>query len=100
MIAEFAPVARAIVGLRNLKIISFGPRPKDFMACNAPIKQLFNLGVEIEENSELDLFEAFNNHAGDERIPEVVKGYGRRTGCRKQEARNLKQAGSVRADSA
>ena len=73
MIAEFAPVARAIVGLRNLKIISFGPRPKDFMACNAPIKQLFNLGVEIEENSELDLFEAFNNHAGDERIPEVVK---------------------------
>ncbi len=43
------------------------------MACNAPIKQLFNLGVEIEENSELDLFEAFNNHAGDERIPEVVK---------------------------
>ena len=43
-----------------------------FLACNAPIKQLYNLGVEIEENSELDLFEAFNNHAGDERIPQVV----------------------------
>ena len=71
MIAEFAPIARAVIGLRNLKIISFGPRPQDFMACNAPIKQLFNLGVEIEENSELDLFEAFNKHAGDERIPEV-----------------------------
>ena len=28
--------------------------------------------MEIEENSELDLFEAFNNHAGDERIPQVV----------------------------
>ncbi len=72
MVFEFLPIARAIYGLKNLKIISFGPRPKNFMACNAPIKQLFNLGVEIEENSELDLFEAFNNHAGDERIPEVV----------------------------
>ncbi|MFR7830829.1 MAG: hypothetical protein ACLU3F_05155 [Blautia wexlerae] len=38
-----------------LKIISFGPRPQNFLACNAPIKQLYNLGVEIEENSELDL---------------------------------------------
>ena len=55
MIHDFMPVARAIVGLRNLKIISFGPRPQDFLACNAPIKQLYNLGVEIEENSELDL---------------------------------------------
>ena len=73
MIHDFMPVARAIVGLRNLKIISFGPRPQDFLACNAPIKQLYNLGVEIEENSELDLFEAFNKHAGDERIPDVVK---------------------------
>ena len=73
MIHDFAPVARAIIGLSNLKIITFGPRPQDFLACNAPIKQLYNLGVEIEENSELDLFEAFNKHAGDERIPAIVK---------------------------
>ena len=73
MIHEFEPIARAVVGLNNLKIISFGPRPQDFLACNAPIKQLYNVGVEIEENSELDLFEAFNNHAGDPRIPEIVK---------------------------
>ena len=72
MIHDFAPIARAVLGLRNLKIISFGPRPMDFMACNAPIKQLFNLGVEIQENSELDLFEAFNKHAGDERIAAVA----------------------------
>lgn len=72
MISEFAPIARAIVGLNSLKIIAFGPRPQNFLACNAPIKQLYNLGVEIEENSELDLFESFNNHAGDERIPGVV----------------------------
>ena len=73
MIHDFLPVARAVDALNNLKIISFGPRPLNFLACNAPIKQLYNLGIEIEENSELDLFEAFNKHAGDERIPEVVK---------------------------
>ena len=73
MIHEFLPIARAIEGLNNLKIISFGPRPLNFLACNAPIKQLYNLGVEIEENSELDLFEAFNKHEGDPRIPDVVK---------------------------
>ena len=72
MIHEFLPIARAVEGLNNLKIISFGPRPLNFLACNAPIKQLYNLGVEIEENSELDLFEAFNKHAGDERIPAKV----------------------------
>ena len=72
MIHEFLPIARVVYALQNLKIISFGPRPMNFMACNAPIKQLFNLGVEIEENSELDLFESFKNHEGDARIPEVV----------------------------
>ena len=73
MINEFVPVAKALIGLSELKIISFGPRPLNFLACNAPIKQLYNLGVEIEENSELDLFEAFKKHEGDPRIPEVVK---------------------------
>ena len=73
MIHEFLPVARAVYALNNLKIISFGPRPNNFLACNAPINQLYNLGVEIEENSELDLFESYNKHAGDERIPSVVK---------------------------
>ena len=72
MIHDFLPVARAVIGLSDLKIISFGPRPLNFLACNAPIKQLYNLGVEIEENSELDLFEAFNKHAGDPRIAEVA----------------------------
>ena len=73
MIHEFVPIACAVAALSELKIISFGPRPLNFLACNAPIKQLYNLGVEIEENSELDLFEAFNKHAGDERIPGIVK---------------------------
>ncbi|MBO4863943.1 MAG: L-fucose/L-arabinose isomerase family protein [Eubacterium sp.] len=73
MINDFKTVARVRIALSDLKIISFGPRPQDFLACNAPIKQLYNLGVEIEENSELDLFEAFNKHEGDERIPAVVE---------------------------
>ncbi len=72
MINEFVPIARAVVGLSELKIITFGPRPLNFLACNAPIQQLYNLDVEIEENSELDLFEAFNKHANDSRIPAKV----------------------------
>ncbi len=72
MIHDFAPIARAIIGLSSLKIIGFGPRPSDFLACNAPIKRLYDLGVEIEENSELDLFESYKNHAGDERIKSVA----------------------------
>ena len=81
MIHEFIPIAKAVYALSNLKIISFGPRPQNFLACNAPIKQLYNLGVEIEENSELDLFESFNNHAGDERIPDVVKDMAEELGA-------------------
>ena len=73
MIKEFVPVAKTLIGLKNLKVISFGPRPQDFLACNAPIKQLYNLGVEIEENSELDLYAAFNSHKDDPRIPDVIK---------------------------
>ena len=71
MICDFVPIARAIIGVQNLKIITFGPRPQDFFACNAPIKGLYEIGVEIEENSELDLLVSYKAHAGDERIPAV-----------------------------
>ena len=81
MIRDFEPVARTAVALRDLKIISFGPRPKDFLACNAPIKRLYDLGVEIEENSELDLFESYKLHEGDARIPDVVKDMERELGA-------------------
>ncbi len=72
-IEAFAPVARAILGLKGLKVIAFGPRPDDFLACNAPIKALYDLGVAVEENSELDLLVAYNKHAGDARIPALVE---------------------------
>ena len=69
--AEFVPIARTILGVKDLKIITFGPRPQDFFACNAPIKGLYELGVEIEENSELDLLVSYKEHTDDPRIPEV-----------------------------
>ena len=81
MIHEFLPIARALYALPRLKIISFGPRPNNFLACNAPIKPLFNLDVEIEENSELDLYESFLKHAGDKRIPEVAADMAKELGA-------------------
>ncbi|MBP2629973.1 MAG: L-fucose isomerase [Firmicutes bacterium] len=72
MIHEFAPVARTLIGLSSLKIITFGPRPQDFFACNAPIKPLYDIGVEIQENSELDLLVSYRAHADDPRIKDVT----------------------------
>lgn len=72
-ISVFSRIARALIAVRSLKVISFGPRPQNFIACNAPIKQLFDINVEIQENSELDLFEAFTKHFGDERIDSIVE---------------------------
>lgn len=72
-IGDFADIARIVLGLSKLKVFSFGPRPQDFLACNAPIKPLYDLGIEIMENSELDLFESFNQHESDPRIDGLVK---------------------------
>ena len=80
MIAEFMPVARVVLGVKALKIIAFGPRPNDFVACNAPIKALYDIGVAIEENSELDLLVEYNKHAGDKRIPEIIADMERELG--------------------
>ncbi|MBQ8081212.1 MAG: fucose isomerase [Clostridia bacterium] len=80
MIRDFVPVARAYIGVNNLKIITFGPRPQDFFACNAPIRGLYELGVEIEENSELDLLVSFNEHKNDPRIPAVCADMAREMG--------------------
>jgi L-fucose isomerase-like protein len=73
MVSDFRAIAKVILGISKLKIFSFGPRPQEFLACNAPIKPLFDLGIEIMENSELDLYAAFNDHKNDSRITSVVK---------------------------
>ena len=80
VIARYIPVLRAAIGVRALKILSFGPRPQDFFACNAPIKQLYDLGVEVEENSELDLLLAYRKHEGDARIQDVAADMARELG--------------------
>ena len=80
MIADFKPIACALIGLSSLKIITFGPRPQDFFACNAPIRGLYELGVEVEENSELDLLVSYKAHAGDKRIPEVCADMAKEMG--------------------
>ena len=65
MIHDFAPVARAIIGLSNLKIITFGPRVRR-TSWPATLRSsgLYELGVEIEENSELDLLVALQGACG------------------------------------
>jgi L-fucose isomerase-like protein len=80
MIAGFLPVARIILGLRKLKIFTFGPRPQDFLACNAPIKPLYDIGVEIMENSELDLYDAFLGAKGSAKIKAVAKDMAKELG--------------------
>ena len=72
MIEEFTPIARTLIGLSKLKVITFGPRPFDFLACNAPIAPLFKLGIDVQENSELDLLKAYKEHANDPRIPAKI----------------------------
>ena len=95
MIHEFLPIARTVKALSELKIISFGPRPLNFLACNAPIKPLYDLGIEIEENSELDLFEAYNQHEGDERIPAIIKEMEEELGAGNKKTRDSFQACTV-----
>ena len=62
-IRDFKNIARVVLGVRSLKVFGFGPRPYDFLACNAPIQPLFDLGVNVQENSELDLFEHYRKMA-------------------------------------
>jgi L-fucose isomerase-like protein len=81
MIAGFVPVARVLLGLAKLKIFSFGPRPQDFLACNAPIKPLYDIGVEVMENSELDLYDIFLKAEGDPKIRSVAADMARELGA-------------------
>lgn len=71
-IAHFRDIARVVLGVMGLKIFSFGPRPQDFYACNAPIKPLYDLGVEVMENSELDLLGLFNSFSEDSPVVEAI----------------------------
>lgn len=82
MLAHFTRVARVVIGVKNLKAIAFGPRPQDFYACNAPIQPLYDLGVEVMENSELDLLQLFQQAASKKkRIEETMSEIKREVGA-------------------
>ncbi|MEK7765301.1 MAG: fucose isomerase, partial [bacterium] len=79
---RFSAIARVLVGVRGLKVISFGPRPQDFYACNAPIQPLYDLGIEVMENSELDLHLLYESMAGRTReIAAIAKDMARELGA-------------------
>jgi L-fucose isomerase-like protein len=73
MLAEFIPIARVVNGVRHLKIFSFGPRPFDFLTCHAPIQPLYDLGIEIMENSELDLLDIVQAEKDNPEIKRIAK---------------------------
>jgi len=72
MIKDFIPVSRILIALKKLKIFSFGPRPFDFVTCNAPIKPLYDIGVEVMENSELDLYDIYMSAKGNPAIKKIA----------------------------
>jgi len=91
-IAHFVHVSRVLAGLRNLKVFSFGPRPQDFYACNAPIKPLYDLGIEVMENSELDLLELYKAAAGrKQKINAIARDMARELGVGNAHPEKLKQ---------
>lgn len=67
---DFVNIARVCVSIKKLKIISFGPRPYN---CFSPIQPVLDMGIEIEENSDLDLIKSFNAHLDDPRISDVAQ---------------------------
>ncbi|MCE5249522.1 fucose isomerase [bacterium] len=79
-IADFMPTARVLLGVGSLKIFSFGPRPQDFLACNAPVKPLYDLGIEIMENSELDLLDIFNRADNPAAIEAIARDMAKELG--------------------
>ena len=72
-IVVFENIARVALGIAKLKIFAFGPRPHDFLACNAPIQPLFDLGIEVMENSELDLYKLYKEAASKKKEIEAVR---------------------------
>lgn len=92
MIARFIDIARVVIGVKHLKTFSFGPRPQDFYACNAPIKPLYDLGVEVMENSELDMLEQFKSVAGRKKeIDAIAADMARELGKGNQHPEKLAQ---------
>lgn len=72
MIHEFFAIARTLVAVKDLKVITIGPRPSSYLAAAAPNHLLYDLGIEVSEYSELELLNSYAKHEGDTRIAKVV----------------------------
>lgn len=73
MINDFLAISRTLLAVSNLKLISIGPRPSSYLAASAPNYLLYDIGVEVSEYSELELFDSFKRHEGDKRIEKTVE---------------------------
>ncbi len=71
-IHDFIPIARTLQAVKELKLISIGPRPSSYLAASAPNHLLYDIGIEVSEYSELELFDSFRKHEGDKRIEKIV----------------------------
>lgn len=72
MIHGFFPIARTLIAVNDLKVISFGPRPSSYLAASAPNHLLYDIGIELSEYSELELLSSYKKHENDKRIDKVV----------------------------
>lgn len=72
MLHEFIPIARTSIGVKNLKLITIGPRPSSYLAASAPNHLLYDMGIEVSEYSELELLDSYKKHENDMRIEKIV----------------------------
>ncbi len=72
MIHEFYTIARTLVAIKDLKVITIGPRPSSYLAASAPNHLLYDIGIELSEYSELELLNSYQKHEGDARVDKVV----------------------------
>ncbi len=72
MMHSFIKIARTMISVKDLKLISIGPRPSSYLASNAPNHLLYDLGIEVSEYSELELLNSYHKHEGDRRIDTIA----------------------------
>ena len=73
MISHFFPIVRTLIAVKDLKVVSIGPRPSSYLASSAPIQLLYDIGVEISEYSELEFLDAYKRHSDDKRIEKIME---------------------------
>lgn len=89
MINDFISISRAIISLRNLKLISIGPRPSSYLASMTCINPIYDLGIDVSEYSELELFNSYERHKDDSRIANLVTEMASEVGGSSQNQLNI-----------